>query len=182
MIGLQCATLQLFYTKFDLLNEYNRVFLMLRLLFRRLLKKWGRLMSWEYDKGLIIFLGILVVFIGFCVLMAIRSAKRQKLETQDEKRQRTAKNQIMTRYGVILFFAVLWFASGVLMFSLHRLDLLTGNEVVKLPRVLVVFYDLFGITGGAIIQCILSLFAIVLTIRLMSEKRRGLQEDFGSER
>lgn len=138
-------------------------------------------MSWADDKGVIIFFGSSILFIIFCVVMAIRSSKRQKLETTEEQKLRAAKSQIMTRYGIILFFAVLWFASGVLTFSLYRLGVLTGNEVVKLPRVLLIFYDLFGISGGALVQSILSFLVIVWGIHSLIKKRREIQESFDSE-
>ena len=88
----------------------------------------------------------------------------------------------MTRYGVILFFAVLWFASGVLTFSLFNLGLLSGNEVIKLPRVLLVFYDFFGISGGALVQSILSFLVIIWGVRSIIKKRREIQESFDSDK
>lgn len=139
-------------------------------------------MSWEYDKGIIIFFGISILFIAFCVVMATRSSKRQKLETTEEQKLRVAKNQVMTRFGVILFFAVLWFASGVLTFGLFNLGLLSGNEVIKLPRVLLVFYDFFGISGGALVQSILSFLVIIWGVRSIIKKRREIQESFDSDK
>ena len=139
-------------------------------------------MSWEYDKGIIIFFGISILFIAFCVVMATRSSKRQKLETTEEQKLRVAKSQVMTRFGVILFFAVLWFASGVLTFSLFNLGLLSGNEVIKLPRVLLVFYDFFGISGGALVQSILSFLVIIWGVRSIIKKRREIQESFDSDK
>ena len=142
----------------------------------------GKLMSWEYDKGIIIFFGISILFIVFCVVMATRSSKRQKLETTEEQKLRVAKSQVMTRFGVILFFAVLWFASGVLTFSLFNLGLLSGNEVIKLPRVLLVFYDFFGISGGALVQSILSFLVIIWGVQSTIKKRREISESFDSDK
>ena len=139
-------------------------------------------MSWEYDKGIIIFFGISILFIAFCVVMATRSSKRQKLETTEEQKLRVAKSQVMTRFGVILFFAVLWFASGVLTFSLFNLGLLSGNEVIKLPRVLLVFYDFFGISGGALVQSILSFLVIIWGVQSTIKKRREISESFDSDK
>lgn len=135
-------------------------------------------MSWENDKGVLIFFGTSILFIVFCVVMATRSSKRQKLETTEEQKLRVAKSQVITRYGVILFFAALWFASGVLTFSLFNLGLLSGNEAIKLPRVLLVFYDFFGISGGALVQSILSFLVIIWGIHSMVKKRREIQVSF----
>lgn len=136
-------------------------------------------MSWEYDKGTIIFLGILGAFILFCGIMAIRSAKRQKRETPEQRELRQRLSQEMTRRGVILFFGILWLASGVLTYVLYRKGIL--NQSFKIPRVLTFFYDVFGITTGAIVQTVLSCLVIVLTIRSMVKKRRELTSRFHSK-
>lgn len=133
-------------------------------------------MSWKYDKGTIIFLGILGVFIVFCGIMAIRSAKRKKRETPKQRELRQRLSQEMTRRGVILFFGILWLASGMLVFSLYETGML--NQTFKIPRVLTFFYDVFGITVGSIVQVVLSLLVIVLTIRSMVKKRRELTREF----
>lgn len=136
-------------------------------------------MSWEYDKGTIIFLGILGVFILFCGIMAVRSAKRQKRETPEQRELRQKLSQEMTRRGVILFFGVLWLASGVLTYVMYSRGML--NQSFKIPRVLTFFYDVFGITTGAIVQAVLSCLVIVLTIRSMIKKRRELTSGFDSK-
>lgn len=133
-------------------------------------------MSWEQDKGMIIFLGVLGVFIIFSGFMAIRSAKRQKRETPEQRQLHQTMNQEMTRRGVILFFGILWLASGVLTYVLYGRGLL--NQSFKIPRVLTFFYEVFGTTAGTIIQAALSLLVVVLTIRSMVKKRRALLQEF----
>lgn len=133
-------------------------------------------MSWEYDKGTIIFLGVLGVFIVFCGIMAVRSAKRQKHETREEQKLRRRINQEMSRRGVILFFALLWLASGMLIFSLNELGML--DQSFKIPRFLLFFYDIFGITAGALVQTFVCFVVIIATIVSMIKKRRKMINDF----
>lgn len=91
-------------------------------------------MSWEYDRGTILFLSALGVFILFCGIMAIRSAKKQKRLSPEERQLQQRISQEMGRRGVILFFAILWLASGMLVFSLYEMEFL--DQTFKIPRVL----------------------------------------------
>ncbi|MBO0451171.1 hypothetical protein [Candidatus Enterococcus murrayae] len=135
-------------------------------------------MSWEYDRGMILFLSALGVFILFCGIMAIRSVKKQKRLSPEERQLQQRISQEMGRRGVVLFFAILWLASGMLVFSLYEMELL--DQTFKIPRVLSFFYDVFGISTGAIVQVVLSILVIFITIVSMIRKRRVLLAEFHS--
>lgn len=131
-------------------------------------------MSWEHDKGILIFMGVLVVFIIFCGIMAVRSAKKQKQETATEQRLRNERNNERIRYGFVLFLAMVWLTSSLLTVYLYETGLL--NQTFKIPRILTFFYDVFGIRIGAIIQAVLSLGVIVETVRSMIKKHKKVNE------
>lgn len=129
-------------------------------------------MSWENDKGIIVFMLVMVVFIIFCAFMAVRSAKKQKKQgtgTREQQLERQASANSKFRLGVFIFFGILWFASAVLVIGLD----LTGNlnSSFTIPRIMSLPYELLGIVGGAAVQIILSLLVIVLSIRALISKK-----------
>jgi len=133
-------------------------------------------MSWENDKGIIIFMLVLVVFIVFCAFMTVRSSKKKKENNLDgdAKQLHTQEaTQSLFGYGFGIFLAVIWLASAILILVLYYTGNLNYPFTVEIPRVLALPYELFGIIGGAIVQIIICVGIMVSSIRsIISVKRK----------
>jgi len=127
-------------------------------------------MSWEYDKGIIIFLLVMAVFIVFCAFMAVRSAKKQKGKTKEELLQGQKDRNSVFDLGFIIFMCVVWLASAVLILVLYQSGNL--NDSFTIPRIMSLPYDIFGIVGGAVVQIVLSIVAIILLIRAIKKRKQ----------
>lgn len=130
-------------------------------------------MTWEHDKGIIIFLLIGLAFCAFCAFMAVRSAKKQKAsgETKEQQEEKMEHRNELFGLGVAIFFGVIWLASAVLILVLNQ----TGNlpSTLTIPRLLALPYELLGIIGGAIAQIVLSSALIVSSVRSIVKARQN---------
>ncbi|MFV0395817.1 MAG: hypothetical protein ACK5LC_15755 [Coprobacillaceae bacterium] len=126
-------------------------------------------MSWENDSGILIFMGILIVFIIFCAFMAVCSNKKQKqrieegYETYNDQQQRNTRNSNLFGIGFVIFLGIIWLSSAILMLVLYSGD--NMYVTFSIPRFMSLPYDALGITAGAIVQILISGCIIIGGIR-----------------
>jgi len=129
-------------------------------------------MAWEDNKGAYIFLLVLLAFIIFCAIMAVRSAKKQKAsgETPEQRAEKQKNRNSAFGTGFIIFLAAIWFASAVLILALYR----SGNlpPTIQIPRLMALPYELLGITGGALVQMVASL-AVIIGVVVSAVKKKA---------
>lgn len=126
-------------------------------------------MSWEEDKGIIIFFIVMGILFLFCIFMAIRSSKKQKQRIEsgiETKKQQLAKQEhnksyIPPVFGIVI--GIIWLLSAGLIFLLYSQGSLSGS--FQIPRILSFFYEFLGIQIGSIVQFILSVLMIVSSIK-----------------
>jgi cbb3-type cytochrome oxidase subunit 3 len=134
-------------------------------------------MSWENDPEIIVVLGVLVLFIIFCAIMAVRSSKKKNGEMQysagirlNEVGKKDSGNSV-AGFGFLIFIGVVWLLSAVLIFILYNNNSLSGG--FQIPRILALPYDMLGVTAGAVVQVVLSLAIIIASIRGIIKKKKS---------
>lgn len=122
-------------------------------------------MSWENDKGIIIFMLIMSLVTLFCIFMAVFSSRKSQrmlktgLISKKEIIEKKQKKAVKMGYIFQVSIGLAWLLSGILIYVLYN-NKAIGNTFT-IPRFMSFFYDFLGISIASIIQVILSLSLMI---------------------
>lgn len=135
-------------------------------------------MSWENDPEIIVVLGVLVLFIIFCAIMAVRSNKKKNSNEMqysagirlNEVGKKDSGNGV-AGWGFLIFIGIVWLLSAILIFVLYNNNSLSDG--FQIPRILALPYDMLGVTAGAVVQVVLSLAIIIASVRAIIKRKKS---------
>lgn len=134
-------------------------------------------MSWENDPEIIVVLGVLVLSIIFCIIMAVHSNKKKNDRQQysagirlNAVRKKDSGNSV-AGWGFLIFIGVVWLVSAVLIVVLYNNSSLSDG--FQIPSILALPYDILGVTAGAVVQVVLSLAIIIASIKGIIKRKKS---------